>query len=54
MDAAYSKNPRIRLFTVGLNSQTTPQDTVKGRWSEACAESVCASLAPQPTILAVC
>ena len=29
MDAAYSKNPRIRLFTVGLNSQTTPQDTVK-------------------------
>lgn len=40
MDAAYSKNTRIRLFTVGLNSQTTPQDTVKGRWSEACAESV--------------
>ena len=40
MDAAYSRNPRIRLFTVGLNSQTTPQDTVKGHWSEACAESV--------------
>lgn len=40
MDAAYSKNPRIRLFTVGLNSQTTPQDTVKGHWSEASAESV--------------
>ena len=40
MDAAYSKNSRIRLFTVGRSSQTTPQDTVKGQWNEACAESV--------------
>lgn len=40
MDAAYSKNSKIRLFTVGLNSQTTPQDTVKGQWREACPASV--------------
>lgn len=40
MAAAYSKNPNIRLFTVARNSQTTPQDTVKGKWQEACAESV--------------
>lgn len=40
IDAAYSRNPDLRFFTVGRNSKLTPQDDVKGQWSESKAETV--------------
>lgn len=40
IDAAYSRNANIRLFTVARNSQLVPQEDVKGDWDEAKAESV--------------
>lgn len=40
IDAAYSKNNNIRLFTVGRNSQLEPQFDVKGEWKIAESESV--------------
>ncbi len=40
MDALKSKNPNIRLFTIERNSTTEPVQDVKGKWDEACPESV--------------
>lgn len=40
MDILRSRNPHIRLFTVGRASALTPQDDVAGQWYEATPASV--------------
>ncbi len=39
-DILHSADPQLRLFTVKLNSQFMPVDTVNGKWREACPEAV--------------